>query len=190
MEEAGAVPQREALQLVHHHPGRLRVRARAFERDPSLVDKIRERLDAVTGIIAVEHGARTGSLLVRYEPGLIEPDVIVAHIAQAADLDLPREERRDPARPALIAIEAAHELNAAVEELTGRRTDLKTLVPAAMAGVAAFSWWKNADSRLPRWDNLLYWSYSIFRDLHRREIDALLASKDASVTATETEAKK
>ena len=25
--------------------------------------------------------------------------------------------------------------------------------------------------RLPRWDNLLYWSYNIFVSLHRREIE-------------------
>jgi hypothetical protein len=158
---------REALQLVHHHPGRLRLRAIAFENDVERVERVRARLDAIPGIVSFEHRATTGSLLVVYQPGLVEPDVIVAAIAAAADLDLPREERRDPDKPALIAIEVGREINAAVADLTGARADLKTLVPGSLAALAAYAFVQQRGERLPRWDNLLYWSWSIFRDLHR-----------------------
>jgi hypothetical protein len=175
---------REALQLVHHHPGRLRVRATVFEKDAPALAAVRARLDALPGILEVGHTATTGSLLVAYQPGMVEPDTIVAAIAEAADLDLPREEARDPRRPALIAIGVGRELNAAVEELTGRRADLGSLVPAALAGIAAYSWLKHEDSRLPRWDNLLYWSYSIFRDLNKRAIAeaAISTTSDGVIT--------
>ena len=170
---AGGTPPRdprEALKLVHHHPGRLRVRATVFEKDAPALVAVRARLDALAGIVEVAHTATTGSLLIVYQPGMVEPDTIVAVVAEAAELDLPRDEPRDPRRPALIAIGVGHELNAAVEELTGRRANLATIVPAALAGFAAFSWLKHEDSRLPRWDNLLYWSWSVFRDLNRRSI--------------------
>lgn len=161
---------REALQLVHHHPGRLRLRATAFEKDAPALAAVRARVDGWTGVVDVVHTAATGSLLIVYQPGLVEPDEIVAAVAESADLDLPRDEPRDPRRPALIAIGVGRELDAAVEELTGRRADLASVVPAALAGIAAYSWFKHPDTRLPRWDNLLYWSYNIFRDLNRKAI--------------------
>jgi hypothetical protein len=167
---------REALQLVHHHPGRLRVRAHALEGASERVTKVTARLDSLPGIIKLDHNKVTGSLLVTYEPGMIEPDTIVAEIADAAELDLPRDEPRDPARPALIAIGVTRELNAAVAELAGNRADLKTLVPGALAGLAAFSWFTQGGPRLPRWDNLLYWSYTIFTNLHQREIEQTKAT--------------
>ena len=63
------------------------------------------------------------------------------------------------------------EYNDIVYEVLGHRTDLRTLVPAGMAVLAAYSWVKSPEARLPRWDNLVYWSYNIFSHLHRREID-------------------
>jgi hypothetical protein len=158
---------REALKLVHHHPGRLRLRAIAFEKDLERVERVRARLDAIPGIVSCEHRPTTGSLLVVYQPGLVEPDVIVGAIAAAAELDLPRDEPRNPNAPALVAIEVGRELNAAVADLTGARADLKTLVPGGLAALATYAFVQQKGERLPRWDNLLYWSWSIFRDLHR-----------------------
>lgn len=182
---------REALQLVHHHPGRLRVRATVFEKDAPALAAVRARLDSLPGILDVAHTATTGSLLVAYQAGMVEHDTIVAAIADAAELDLPRDEPRDPRRPALVAIGVGRELNAAVEELTGRRADLGSLVPAALAGIAAYSWLKHEDSRLPRWDNLLYWSYSIFRDLNKRAIaEAAISTTSDGVTSEERDGAK
>jgi hypothetical protein len=157
-----------ALRLIHHHPGRLRVRAHALEGPaPSISGS---RLEAL-GVDGVEHQARTGSVLVTYTPGGVEPDEIIDAIADAANLERPQPQPRDPARPALFAIEATRELNRAVEELTGRRTDLRSLVPAAMLGAAAYSWMKRPGPKLPSWENLAYWSYQVFVALHRDEIE-------------------
>ncbi|MGZ3452433.1 MAG: HMA2 domain-containing protein [Polyangiales bacterium] len=163
--------EREALRLVHHHPGRLRVRAHAFEGASTAAEMVRSRLAELAGVTSVDHTPRTGSLLIAYRPTAIEPDAIIDEVCFTADLERPSEERRDPARPALFAIDAARELNGAVEELTGRRADLRTIVPAAMLGFAAYSWVKRPGTRIPSWENLAYWSYQIFLTLHRREID-------------------
>jgi hypothetical protein len=158
---------REALKLVHHHPGRLRLRAIAFEHDTARVERVRARLDAMPGVVSFEHRPTTGSVLVVYQPGLVEPDVIVAAVAEAGDLDLPRDEPRDPNKPALVAVEVGREINAAIADLTGARADLKTLVPGGLAALATYAFVQQKGERLPRWDNLLYWSWSIFRDLNR-----------------------
>jgi hypothetical protein len=111
-------------------------------------------------------------VLVAYEPGLVEPDAIAARIAETAQLISPFDPRaaKPVFRPAGALIEGTRELNAIAEELTGGRVDLRSIVPAALAGAAAYSFAFGKGPRLPRWDNLLWWSYSVFHSLHAREI--------------------
>jgi hypothetical protein len=163
---------RGVLALIHHHPGRLRVRAYVF-REGDAAERVRAALDAEPGLSGVTHNPRTGSLLVEYQPGLAEPEPILARIASAAGLAMPDDgARREPRAPVLVAIDAARELNDLVRDVTGQKADLRGLVPAGLAALAAYSFVYHPDDRLPRWDNLLYWSYNIFRELHRREIEA------------------
>ena len=162
-----------SLELVHHHPGRLRVRADAFRQKPEVVDRVREAIEALPGITRLTHSERTGSLLIEYDPGFTEPDQIVAQIAEAADLARPDDGALRAGRrtPAVVAVGAARELNALSMEFTGFGVDLRVLVPTALAALSAYSFVYKKDARLPRWDNLLYWSYNIFVSLHRREIE-------------------
>jgi len=168
----GLPPEEALLELAHHHPGRLRLRANAFREEPEIVEAVTQALDAVSGVSRVTHNARTGSLLVEYEPGLVEPDAIAARIADIAHLISPFDPRaaRPVFRPSSALIDGTRELNAIAQELTGGRADLRSIVPAALAGVAAYSFAFGKGPRLPRWDNLLWWSYSVFASLHARDI--------------------
>lgn len=162
---------RGALALIHHHPGRLRVRAESF-RDGEAVERVRAALDMEPGISAVSHNLKTGSLLVEYQPGHTHAEAILTCIAATTGLDMPADDDRPRGKqPALVAIDAARELNDMVHEVTGYRADLRSIVPVGMAALAAYSFAVHSDARLPRWDNLLYWSYNIFSQLHRREIE-------------------
>ncbi len=164
----------EVLELVHHHPGRLRVRAAVLRDNAPLAERITAALEGVAGVREVAHNPRTGSLLVTYEPGLAEPDMIADRIAETAQLISPFDERASKPifRPAGALIEGTRELNAIAQELTGGRADLRSIVPAALAGAAAYSFAFGKGPRLPRWDNLLWWSYSVFASLHARDIAA------------------
>lgn len=172
----GQSEAREVLELAHHHPGRLRVRANAFAAGGvELFERARAALRGMPGIGAVTHTVRSGSILIEYSPGHVEPDEIIGAIADAAGLGRPlpeEEQRRRRAQPAVLAIGAVRELNDLTRELTGFRADLRTIAPAAIAGLAAYSFMQEKGARLPRWDNLLYWSFNIFTMLHWREIDA------------------
>jgi hypothetical protein len=169
----GAKGAKGALELVHHHPGRLRVRAEVFRKEPDVVAQVREAILALPGVTNFAHSERTGSLLIEYEPGLTEPDAVVEQIATVADLERPDEEavraRRRP--PAVVAVGVARDLNALSMELTGSQVDLRLIVPTAIAALSAYSFVYSKEPRLPRWDNLLYWSYNLFTSLHRREIE-------------------
>jgi hypothetical protein len=162
---------REALQLVHHHPGRLRVRADKFRVDEETVALVRAGLDRMRGVTRTDHNLRTGSILVEYQPGAVEPEAVLAFIADTADLDRYAPTIGPPIQPGLVAIDAVREINAISYELTGKRMDLRTLVPAGLAALGAYAFLEQKGERLPRWDNLLYWSYNVFTQLHRREIE-------------------
>lgn len=167
---------RATLDLAHHHPGRLRVRSDALRRTDHA--PVTDRLERVRGVVAAMHGVRSirfnmesGSVLIEYEPGAVDPNVLIDAVASAADLEPPppEQERRAGPRPASILIRTARTINALTDELTGGRADLRDLVPMAMTGVAAYSFIVGKD-RLPRWDNLAYWAFSIFQSLHATEI--------------------
>ena len=148
------------------------MRAEVLRDDGDLVTGIIEALEGVPGVVRVTHNAKTGSLLVEYEPGHVEPDAIAERIAKAAHLISPFDPRaaRPIFRPASALIDGTRELNAIANEITGGRVDLRSVFPAALAGAAAYSFAFGKGPRLPRWDNLLWWSYSVFASLHARDI--------------------
>lgn len=186
----GSSPALEPLVLVHHHPGRIRLRADALIGSglgKNVADRVRSTLESMPGVRHVRHNTRTGSLLVEYDPGMVDANVIVSEIAKAAGLGeplSPREARRMSRSHADRTIEIAREVNALTHELTGWRADLRLLAPLALAGAGVYSMVRNKpNSRLPKWDTLLWYSYSVFTALHAREIseieDTLKETADA-----------
>lgn len=166
------------LELVHHRPGRLRVRSDALcsstdDASAARVERIRASVSPVHGVRSIAHNARSGSILVEYVPGDVEPDALVEAIGRAAGLELASRTSGEGARRRTVAeaaIGIARELDAIAGALTGGRADLRVLVPGAMVGLAAYSFAVNKD-RLPRWDNLAYWAVALFQSLHSVEIE-------------------
>jgi hypothetical protein len=160
------------LELVHHHPGRLRVRGDVFRLRADVVESVRAELESLPGVTRFSPGRRTGSILVEYQPGVVEPDEVITRIAEAADMQwLGEGALRTRHQPALMAVGVARELNAIAMEVTGSRADLRVIVPTALAALGVYSFIYGKEPQLPRWDNLAYWSYNIFVQLHRREIE-------------------
>jgi hypothetical protein len=154
-------PER-SLVVAHHHPGRLRVRAQILESDPALR---RHATAAVAGLDGVSSAtdAPTGSVLVEYDPARIDAGALLDAIAAAAALWIAPPPA--PSSPARAVFEAGRMLDAHVAEWTGGRFGLRVAVPAALAAgsiaTLAFGAW-----RAPRWDSLLYWSFTVFRALN------------------------
>jgi hypothetical protein len=112
-------------------------------------------------------------VLIEYEPGLAEPDAILARTVSAAGLagvvaDASDGDRRGELVG--IVLDAAGALNTIAREVTGGRADLRELVPAALAVTSVVSFVVNGKDRLPRWDNALWWAQSVFVEWHRRQI--------------------
>lgn len=173
MSRAGEHEEACVLRLVHHHPGRLRLRSPAFVDGDAAAARARDALLGSGAVLDVAHDERTGSLLIAYEPGRIAPDALAACAAEATGLRFvpgvpPCPERSHGAR----LIDACRDLNAATRELTGSRLELRLAVPAALAGISALTFFIDKGGRLPRWDSLAYWSITFFAMLHGREISA------------------
>jgi len=175
------------LRLVHHHPGRIRARANVFLGSASdgVIASVRSAMDSVPGVIRVAHSRRTGSVLIEYEPGLAEPNAILSRTAEAAGLTGVIADAKDGDRRAElvgIILDTFKTLNSITRELTGGRADLRELVPAVLAATSIASFAIHTKDRLPRWDNALWWSHSIFLEWHRRQITQKASEAPRPVT--------
>jgi hypothetical protein len=162
-----------ALAVAHHHPGRLRVRSRAFERDDALRESVERWLTEQPGILVVSSHAATGSILVAYDPARVDAGELLTAVAGRARLAITAQARRGLRAQALF--DAARTLDETVVEWSGGRLGLGVAIPIALGISSIASFVLGPHVRAPRWDNLLYWGVHFFRTLnederaHRRE---------------------
>jgi hypothetical protein len=174
-----APPKRpdEPLRLVHHHPGYLRIRANAFlhagEDDPTMT-AARTAAETVPGFRSWSFNPKTGSVVVQYEPGTVEPDDLLKHIAKCGGFQgVEIATRTKVNRQELVSgfLDTIQGINRAVDQLTGGRADLRELTPAALAATSVVSFLLNENrGRIPEWSGLLYHSYRVFMHWHRPEV--------------------
>lgn len=167
----------EPLRLVHHHPGRLRLRVNAFigkMDDHPAVRAARRVAERDKGVRGFSYNASTGSIVIEYRPGGLDVDALLLRIAAAAGLrgviddKLDRVHRDELVR---ILLDAVQGMNSLAHEVSGGRVDLREALPAALALLSVWSLVVNEDgARLPRWDNALFWCQTLFVEWHRKEI--------------------
>jgi hypothetical protein len=169
----------EPLRLVHHHPGRLRARANVFldaKEDSPAVVAARTAAVTTAGFRSWSHHPKTGSIVVEYQPGGVDPDVLLERIATQTGLRGVVHDTADQVhREELVNIllDSVKSLNRLAAEMTAGRADLRELVPGALAFTSVVSFVLNPDQRrLPRWDNALWWGYRVFQQWHCKEIVA------------------
>jgi Heavy metal associated domain 2 len=171
-----AAPAPSGVAMVYHHPGRIRLRGTALERSPRIAARARDAVAELDGIRRVVHNAASGSLLVEYAPGATDADEILAKVA-ASGLRL--EDRPPMPNAPRAVVGAARGLNAQVFEATRGATDLHGAVSFALGVGAVTTFMLGRGSRWPRWDNLLYWSYTFFRDVRHRDFDRRSGRSDS-----------
>jgi hypothetical protein len=167
----------EPLYLVHHHPGYLRIRAGAFVRpedDSSVATAAQTAAEAVPGVRSWSLNPKTGSVVVEYDPGRLDADDLLKHIAKGAGLrgvEIPAGRNMNRQELVSAFLDTVQDVNQVVSELTGERADLRELVPVALAATSLVAFVLNEDrGRLPHWSSALYRSYRIFMHWHRREV--------------------
>jgi hypothetical protein len=167
----------EPLRLVHHHPGYLRIRAGAFlqpEDDSPIVAAARTAAEAVPGFRSWSLNPKTGSVVIEYDPGTLDADDLLKHIAKSAGLPgVEISTSRKMNRQELVSafLDSVQDVNQVASQLTGERADLRELVPVALAAISVVSLVLNEDrGLLPFWSSALYHSYRVFMHWHRPEV--------------------
>jgi hypothetical protein len=87
---------------VHHVPGRLRVRSRAFQCNPAKARGVAQELRTMEGVHDVRYNERIGSLTVQYQPGAETGSQVMAALSAAGCLPVSGRTSR-PAGPDLGA---------------------------------------------------------------------------------------
>lgn len=154
----------EALELVHHIPGRLRVRL------PSGVDAsgLTDTVAALPGVTSVVWSPLTRGVLVLYDRERADEAAIVSAIADHAQLDVasPAESRStNGERPKLAATVASlfSAVDARLTGATGGAVTLGVLVPAVLTLWAARELLRGRAAPLA-WSSALWYAHGLFRD--------------------------
>ena len=167
----------EPLRLVHHHPGYLRIRVAAFlqqEDSSEIVTAARSAAESASGFRSWSLNPKTGSVVIQYDPGALDPDDLLQHIARCAGFrGVEVATRTKVSRQELVSdfLDTIQNINRAFDRLTGGRADLREIAPAALAAVSVVSFILNQNrGRWPEWSGALYHSYRIFMHWHRPEV--------------------
>lgn len=177
--ETGARQRRidETLRLVHHHAGYMRIRSGAFvqpeDGDPR-VSGARTAAEGVSGFRSWVLNPKTGSVVVEYDPDMVEADDLLNHIARSAGLAVGQgSDSGKMNRQELVSgfLDTVQGVNQIASQLTGERADLREIVPVALAAISVVSLVLNEDRGiLPFWSSALYHSYRVFMHWHRPEV--------------------
>jgi hypothetical protein len=147
----------------------LRLRSEAFRQEGSNLEEVRSGVASLPAVRQLKLNPTTGSLLVEYEPGRIEPDELVRRIADATGLTRVVDATAlpgNPDEPVRQLVQGARELNRLVGEATNGHADLRSLVPVGLFAAGLYSLVRRPI--LPRWDNLFVWSYQLFMTMNAR----------------------
>ena len=104
----------------------------------------------------------TGSVLIRYKVGEVEPELLFAALVKLLDLE---EEMDAPRRPALAAElrTMGESLNRAVYERTGGVVDLWTAMLIVLAGIGIRKMVRDPVRAFPAGFTLVWWGLSSIR---------------------------
>ena len=165
----------EPLRLVHHHPGYLRIHAAEFMQPAggAVVAEAQTAAESIPGVRSWSHNPKTGSVVIEYDPGTLEADDLLKHIANSVGfrgVENATSRRMDRQELVSVFLDTVQDVNQVVRQLAAERADLRELVPAALAVTSVVSFVLNDNrGRLPHWSNAAYHSYRIFMHWHRRE---------------------
>jgi copper chaperone CopZ len=162
-------------------PGRVRVRVHHPHRHPELLDNVREQLENTPGVDHVEVNPHSGSVLVHYDHhassvddilgALRDVGMIMGTVAGADELPENGDSDDDTGHSTTAAgfVETINDLDQRLSHVTGRKVDLKLLVPVALGALGVQSAVRNGIglSEVPAYI-LIWYAFDSFWKFHSR----------------------
>jgi hypothetical protein len=152
-------------QIVHHVPGRIRLRLPRAKGKSALLEQIKEALSPRPGVRSVAVNPTTGSVIINYDAPLFDFNKQLAEHKELFTLN--GEMQPEDSSAARLVERSLKQLSDAVKEASGDAIDLKEIFPFAVATFALFFVDKTLGA--PLWLSLLIFSFSSYMDLHEPE---------------------
>jgi hypothetical protein len=150
------------IRTLHLLPGRVRFEVPKLRGVSDDAEKLAATLRRLDGVGEVRVTPSIGTVLVRFDPSVLQAELLVAAIVRL--LGLEREMESAPPSAAARQIRgAARALDRAVFDSTGGVLDLRTALPLVLAGLGAYRVITRQGAILPTGLTLLWWSYTAMR---------------------------
>jgi len=158
----------DRLQIVSHFPGRIRVRARRFDRKPKTAEALAERMSGEPGVLSASASAVTGSILILYDPRKVQVDALVSALLSGSGLSAVAADAQEHALGTALATHVTQTFLGADTQLfraADGKLDLRTAVPGALVA-CGFATLLFKTFVAPQWYDLIFWSYVTFNNLN------------------------
>jgi cation transport ATPase len=186
--------------IVHHTPGRLRLKVAGAKRNADFLDRVKDALGPIQGIREIEVNPVTGSVLVKYDPEnfedfhqdvhdhasrndlfAIQHQPPITKVDEAVDkMEREAEYLARRSHTARVVVDFLHDCDAKVKKSTNNALDLKVLVPLALAVYSVTV--IELSAATPMWATLGLFSFNHFLELHQHVDDPAPASGAGEVT--------
>jgi hypothetical protein len=166
--------------IVHHVPGRMRIRVHGAKHNPKMFDRLKGALSHTDGITRIDTNRDTGSMVIHYRNKRPEQFMheLIQHgqSTQHFDLEIGQAGEMWAAIQKEATFLAAHSelarsvvnetvrMDQAVKRATDNTVDLKVLVPLGLAVVSFL--YIGTDVATPLWISLGVFSFNSFVALH------------------------
>lgn len=144
------------VQTAHWMPGRVRFRVPSFTEQPSQADLVRDKLPTLDGVESVEVNTTTGSVLVCYRDGQVEPELLFAAVVRLLGLE---KELDQAPRPGIVKElrSFVDSLNRVVYDRTGGLVDFTSALMILLAAIGLTKLLQEGKAAVPGGFTLLWW---------------------------------
>lgn len=175
----------KSIRLAHSVEGRLRVRITRYRNKPAKLTRLVERLSSVEGVLEAQAQPFTGSVLVEYDPDLLDEGDLLAVMRLETGIEkVLRPGEEDPEEIEALARIAAtrgsvvaramssgfKSLNVDILRATDGRVDLGSILALGFLSAGAAEVAATRKLPAPPWFNLAWWAFRTFTELEKPAI--------------------
>ncbi len=144
------------VRVEHSLPGRVRFRVPSLPEGLPGTDLLRDKLPTLEGVQTVNVNVETGSVLIRFEPAKVRPELLFAAVVRLLGLE---GELEKPPKPAFTReVRAAVDgLNRAVYDRTGGLLDFYSVLLILLAGIGIKQILADGARAMPPGISMLWW---------------------------------
>lgn len=157
LSKAGGKGDSNKVTVKHAIPGRVRVASERLKKS-EVGEVLLDQLEKVDGIESIKINTQTGSLLLNYNPEMLEEEILIMALITLIE---EKKEHKKNSSTLFSELKLMKEsVDYALMEKTGGKLDLKGAIPAVLIAVAIKKLITTKTLGTPSSLTLLYWAYN------------------------------